>query len=98
MLRFSESQASPILWLTSETAHSIDALEIMFHRYLEDVIPLLNYRPSAMKRGKNTNDSQPNQDEYVAQGLDNQTIQTIQAISKSDRIDFQVCPIFQLPG
>ncbi|KZP25382.1 P-loop containing nucleoside triphosphate hydrolase protein [Athelia psychrophila] len=59
-------------------------------KYLEDVIPLIKYRPSAARRGRNTGDSQPNQEEYAAQGLDNQTIQAIQAISKADRIDYQL--------
>ncbi|KAF7981091.1 hypothetical protein HWV62_34789 [Athelia sp. TMB] len=59
-------------------------------KYLEDVIPLIKYRPSAARRGKTTGDSQPNQEEYIAQGLDNQTIQIIQALSKADRIDYQL--------
>lgn len=65
-------------------------------RYLEDVIPLINYRPPAVKtinRG-NEDAKQADRDGYRSKGLDEQSIHAIESIGRSDRIDSQVSDAF----
>lgn len=61
-----------------------------FLRYLEEVIPKLNYRPSpgsVKPRGK---EDDALLEEYRAQGLEDSHIIAIQNIVRSQRIDYQV--------
>jgi ATP-dependent RNA helicase DHX57 len=68
-------------------------------RYLEDVIPSITYRPSAGRQWrKESNEDQRVFRDYALQGFDDQSIRAIQALSRSDRIDFQVGVNFKLPN
>ncbi|KAJ7246262.1 P-loop containing nucleoside triphosphate hydrolase protein [Mycena haematopus] len=60
--------------------------------YLEDIIPQINYRPSAPRSSKKESGEvlQAFRDEHKAQGLDDASISAIQVITRSDRLDFQL--------
>ena len=58
-------------------------------RYLEDIVPLIDYRPSVVQRGKEI--SKAEKGSLAAQGPDEQRIN---AISRSGRLDYQVGVIF----
>ncbi|KII93616.1 hypothetical protein PLICRDRAFT_131582 [Plicaturopsis crispa FD-325 SS-3] len=60
--------------------------------YLEDVIPLIKYRPPMTKPGKKESDAEQRafRDEFKSKGLDDPSVNAIQNISRSDRIDFQL--------
>ena len=64
-----------------------------FSRYLEDVLPLIKYRPSSPKRGQKQDEDEwrMERNQYRLDGLDEQTAAAVQAISRSDNIDYQVC-------
>ncbi|EPT05932.1 hypothetical protein FOMPIDRAFT_1026812 [Fomitopsis schrenkii] len=67
-------------------------------RYLEDLIPQLSYRPSASTRTRKGKEAEEEgkrlHDELSAKGVDDESLKAIQAISRSDRIDFEL--IFSL--
>jgi hypothetical protein len=60
-------------------------------RYLEDIILSIPYRPPTDRRRKeeSVEDKQVSRD-YALNGLDDQAIQALRALSRSNRIDFQV--------
>ncbi|KIM88927.1 hypothetical protein PILCRDRAFT_813926 [Piloderma croceum F 1598] len=60
-------------------------------KYLEDIIPSIPYRPPTDRRRKeeSVEDQQVSRD-YVLKGLDDQAIQALRALSRSNRIDFQL--------
>jgi ATP-dependent RNA helicase DHX57 len=62
------------------------------NRYLEDVIPLIRYRPPLPKANKKESEDAQRafREEYKAKGLDDSSITAIHSITRSDRIDFQV--------
>ncbi|KAH9934840.1 P-loop containing nucleoside triphosphate hydrolase protein [Fomitopsis serialis] len=63
-------------------------------RYLEDFMAHIGYRPSASGRTKKGKEAEEEgkklHDDLVATGVDDETAQAIQAISRSDRIDFDL--------
>lgn len=61
-------------------------------RYLEDIIPLIKYRPSAARstRKESGDALKAFREEHKTKGLDDASISAIQIISRSERIDFQV--------
>lgn len=70
-------------------------------RFLEDFINLINYYPSANRSGKKQDDEDllANREEYLSVGLDERSATAVQAISRSDRVDYAVrlslgCPRF----
>ncbi|KAJ7109956.1 P-loop containing nucleoside triphosphate hydrolase protein [Mycena epipterygia] len=60
--------------------------------YLEDIIPLINYRPSAARstRKESGDALKAFREEHKSKGLDDASISAIQIISRSERIDFQL--------
>ncbi|KIK70609.1 hypothetical protein GYMLUDRAFT_148068 [Collybiopsis luxurians FD-317 M1] len=59
------------------------------NRYLEDFLPDLDYRPS--QKSSKSDKAQKGQEEALrSQGLDENTVSAIQAITCSDRIDYQL--------
>ena len=64
-------------------------LTMLSSRYLEDIVPLIDYRPSTVQRGKER--SEPEKDSLAVQRLDERRIN---AISRSGRLDYQVSVIF----
>ncbi|GLB35802.1 putative helicase associated domain (HA2) Add an annotation [Lyophyllum shimeji] len=61
-------------------------------KYLEDLIPLIKYHPPTPKSGPKQSEEalRAFRDEYRSMGLDDASITTIHAITRSDRIDFQL--------
>ncbi|TFK41870.1 P-loop containing nucleoside triphosphate hydrolase protein [Crucibulum laeve] len=60
-------------------------------KYLEDVVPHINYRPPHVRPSKKVEDAQKTmRDEFKAQGLDDTSIVAIQNIIRSDRLDYQL--------
>jgi HrpA-like RNA helicase len=62
-----------------------------FLRYLEDFLPIIDYRPTAIKSPKDENAEALRKD-YLASGIPDGVVDAIQAISRSDRIDYKVRP------
>ncbi|KAI0076064.1 P-loop containing nucleoside triphosphate hydrolase protein [Panus rudis PR-1116 ss-1] len=59
--------------------------------YVEDVLPLLPYRPASGRGSKRLSDAQNQElDEYKTRGLDEDVINAIHNITKSDRIDYEL--------
>ncbi|KAJ7070765.1 P-loop containing nucleoside triphosphate hydrolase protein [Mycena amicta] len=60
--------------------------------YLEDVVPLIKYRPSATRysRKESAEALKAFRDEQRAQGLDDATISAIQTLSRSERLDYKL--------
>ncbi|KAF7307178.1 Dead deah box [Mycena indigotica] len=60
--------------------------------YLEDIVPLIKYRPSASKYSRKESAETLNafREEQKAKGLDDATISAIQTISRSDRLDYKL--------
>jgi len=63
-------------------------------RFLEDFINLIGYHPSANKSGKRQDDEDllANREECLNVGLDERSAMAVQAISRSDRVDYEVSP------
>ena len=61
-------------------------------RYLEDVMPLINYQPPMAKPSKKESEAvrQAFRDELNSQGLDDSNITAIHNVVRADRLDFQV--------
>jgi ATP-dependent RNA helicase DHX57 len=61
-------------------------------RFLEDFINLVGYHPSANRSGKKQDDEDllANREEYLNVGLDERSVTAVQAISRSDRVDYAV--------
>lgn len=63
-------------------------------RYLEDIVPLIDYRPLASRPARRNKDTMIEEqifaDELQERGIDGESIHAIQKISLSDRIDFDV--------
>ncbi|RDB29375.1 hypothetical protein Hypma_015909 [Hypsizygus marmoreus] len=74
---------APLLTIPGFTHPVID-------KYLEDVVPLIHYRPPIPKTGKRESEESQRafRDEY--KGLDESSITAIHNITRSDRIDFQL--------
>ena len=64
----------------------------MNYRFLEDFIYLLDYRPFANRVGKKQDheDLPVNREEFLNLGLDERNATAVQAISRSDRVDYAV--------
>jgi hypothetical protein len=62
------------------------------NRFLEDYINLIGYRPTANIGGKKQldEDFRTDREEYLSSGLDERGATAVQAISRSDRIDYTV--------
>lgn len=62
--------------------------------YLEDVFPFIDYRPQGGKPTKKVTEEENRalEKELQAKGLNESSINAIQSISRSDRIDYAVCP------
>ena len=62
------------------------------NRFLEDFINVIGYRPSANRSGKKQDDEglQADREEYLSAGLDERGATAVQAISRSDRVDYTV--------
>ncbi|KAJ7103273.1 P-loop containing nucleoside triphosphate hydrolase protein [Mycena belliarum] len=60
--------------------------------YLEDIIPMIHYRPAAARSNKKeTGDAlKVFREEHKSKGLDDAAITAIQIISRAERIDFQL--------
>ncbi|KAJ7897125.1 P-loop containing nucleoside triphosphate hydrolase protein [Mycena olivaceomarginata] len=60
--------------------------------YLEDIIPVIKYRPSAPRSSRKESGEvlQAFRDEHKSKGLDDASISAIQIISRADRLDFQL--------
>ncbi|KAI0691979.1 P-loop containing nucleoside triphosphate hydrolase protein [Cytidiella melzeri] len=60
--------------------------------YLEEVLPLISYRPSGPRSTKKTSaqDRQKVEEELAASGLDEKTKAAMHALAASDRIDFEL--------
>ncbi|KAG6830898.1 hypothetical protein H0H92_014049 [Tricholoma furcatifolium] len=61
-------------------------------KYLEDVMPLLKYQPSAPTGGKGQTDAaiKAFHEEYKAMGLNDSSITALHNVTRSDRIDYQL--------
>ncbi|OSX67177.1 hypothetical protein POSPLADRAFT_1128023 [Postia placenta MAD-698-R-SB12] len=63
-------------------------------RYLEDILPLIDYRPATSNRFVKGRDAEEEskrlQEELNSRGLDDDSVKAIQKISRSDRIDFDL--------
>jgi hypothetical protein len=61
-------------------------------RFLEDFIHFVDYRPTANRGGKKQEDEDlpVNREEYLNIGLDERSATAVQAISRSDRVDYVV--------
>jgi ATP-dependent RNA helicase DHX57 len=57
-------------------------------RYLEDVMPLIHYRPSKGKRNETVEEAF--RDELKSQGLDDQSITAIHSTVRADHVDPKV--------
>jgi hypothetical protein len=62
------------------------------NRFLEDFINLVGYRPTANFGGKKQHDEdlQADREEYLSVGLDERGATAVQAISRTDRVDYTV--------
>jgi hypothetical protein len=62
------------------------------NRFLEDYINLIGYRPIANIGGKKQHDEdfRADREEYLSSGLDERGATAVQAISRSDRVDYTV--------
>lgn len=58
--------------------------------YLEDIVSLMSYRPSSVKQSKKTDAGDALRDELRSHGLDEETINVVQSISKTERLDYQL--------
>jgi len=60
--------------------------------YLEDIIPLINFRPSASRHAKNMAEDQRRamRDALDAQGLNPDSIAAIETVMRNERIDYNV--------
>ncbi|KAF7302730.1 Dead deah box [Mycena chlorophos] len=60
--------------------------------YLEDIVPLIQYRPSATRfsRKESADVLKAFREQQKAQGLDDATISAIQTISRSERLDYKL--------
>ncbi|KAF8167397.1 P-loop containing nucleoside triphosphate hydrolase protein [Crassisporium funariophilum] len=61
-------------------------------KYLEDIIPIINYRPASVKptRKENADAQKALRQEYLSSGLDESSVTAIQNITRSERIDYQL--------
>ncbi|KAI0931624.1 hypothetical protein AcW2_000470 [Taiwanofungus camphoratus] len=63
-------------------------------KYLEDIVPLIDYRPLASRPARRNKDTMIEEqifaDELQERGIDGESIHAIQKISLSDRIDFDL--------
>ncbi|KAH9948231.1 P-loop containing nucleoside triphosphate hydrolase protein [Amylocystis lapponica] len=60
-------------------------------KYLEDFIPLINYRPPLLKGSKRTAENEQTlRDDLRGQGIDDECADIIQSIGRSDRIDYEL--------
>ncbi len=64
-------------------------------RYLEDILPVINYRPpnTKLNRGENAMALKELRDSHRAAGISDDVITAIQAINRSGRIDYTVISI-----
>jgi hypothetical protein len=68
------------------------------HSYLEDIIPVIKYKPSGLRFSKKSNDDQivSLRTHFERLGLDSDSIKALEILKKADRIDYNVInlPIF----
>ena len=57
--------------------------------YLEDILPVVDYRPPFVRSGKNS-PKQNLREEYQSEGIETSVAVAIKNIMRSDRIDYQV--------
>lgn len=60
--------------------------------YLEDIVPEIKYRPQFLRSSKKEKDDEQRatREDLVSKGLDDESARAVQAISRADRIDYQV--------
>jgi hypothetical protein len=60
--------------------------------YLEDILPGINYNPPAVRGGEKVTaeQSQSFRDYFEKSGVRSDTIRSLEAIRRADRIDYQV--------
>lgn len=82
-----EDQSVPFITLP------YDWLTVGESSYLEDVFPFIDYRPQGARPTKKVSEEESRglEQELQAKGLNESSINAIQSISRSDRIDYQVC-------
>jgi HrpA-like RNA helicase len=70
----------------------MDGADNKHDRFLEDFINLISYHPSANRSGKKQDDEDllANREEYLNVGLDERSVMAVQAINRSDRVDYAV--------
>jgi len=61
--------------------------------YLEDILPSLHYNPRAVRGGEKVTAEQLQsfRDYFGKAGVRSDTIRSLEAIRRADRIDYQVC-------
>ena len=68
------------------------------HSYLEDILPVIKYKPSGLRfSGKSNNDQiAALRTHFEGLGLDEESIKALEILKKADRIDYSVIiwPIF----
>ncbi|KAA1467821.1 P-loop containing nucleoside triphosphate hydrolase protein [Dentipellis sp. KUC8613] len=63
-------------------------------KYLEDILPALDYRPQISRSGKRKDDDdRADKEQYISQGLDERMALALQAITRSDRLDYQLIAV-----
>jgi ATP-dependent RNA helicase DHX57 len=62
--------------------------------YLEDIVSLISYKPASVKQSKKTDAGDALREELRSHGLDEETINVVQSISQTERLDYQVRTLF----
>ena len=62
------------------------------HSYLEDIIPVINYKPSGLRFSGKSNDDQiaSLRAHFEGLGLDSESIKALEILKKAGRIDYNV--------
>lgn len=65
---------------------------MLYPRYLEDFLPLINYKPPISRGGRKVNEKDQNafRKRYTDMGLDNDVVQALENVIHSDRVDYKV--------
>jgi len=88
----------PVTDKSVATSVVYDQSNFHFLRYLEDFLPLIDYKPPATRlaKGESSEVLKNLRDDYLASGITDSDIDAIQTISRSDRIDYKVRLVYTL--
>jgi hypothetical protein len=66
--------------------------------YLEDIVPVIKYKPSGLRFSGRSNDDQivSLRTHFEGLGLDSESIKALEILKKADRIDYNVISLFTI--